>query len=148
MATFIRINANEKRLKQGRVTESIALCPITQSCPTLCDPMNCSLPGSSVLGIFQTRILQWVAISFSRGSSGARDWTCVSCISRIGRQILYHWARERPLKCFLAIIKLSPGGKFKSQCLWRLTAAPSPALQPSKKKPGILFRSALLYRSC
>ena len=42
---------------------------VTQSCPTLCDPMDCSLPGSSVHGIFQARILEWVAISFSRGSS-------------------------------------------------------------------------------
>ena len=41
----------------------------TQSCPTLCDPMDCRLPGSSVHGIFQARILEWVAISFSRGSS-------------------------------------------------------------------------------
>ena len=39
---------------------------VAQSCPTLCDPMDCSLPGPSVHGIFQARILQWVAISFSR----------------------------------------------------------------------------------
>jgi len=44
-------------------------CLHAQSCPTLCDPMNCSLPGSSVHGIFQARILEWVAISSSRGSS-------------------------------------------------------------------------------
>ena len=42
---------------------------VTQSCPTFCDPMDCSPPGSSVHGIFQARILEWVAISFSRGSS-------------------------------------------------------------------------------
>ena len=41
-------------------------CEVTQSCPTLCDPMDCSLPGSSVHGIFQSRVLEWVAISFSR----------------------------------------------------------------------------------
>ena len=40
-----------------------------KSCPTLCDPMECGLPGSSVHGIFQVRILEWVAVSFSRGSS-------------------------------------------------------------------------------
>ena len=40
---------------------------VAQSCPTLCDPMDCSPPGSSVHGIFQARILEWVAISFSRG---------------------------------------------------------------------------------
>ena len=51
--------------------------------------MDCSLPGSSIHGISQARILEWVAISFSRVSSWPRDQTCVSCI---GRWILYHWA--------------------------------------------------------
>ena len=46
---------------------------VAQSCPTLCNPMDCSLPGSSVHGILQARILEWVAISFSRGSSRPRD---------------------------------------------------------------------------
>ena len=50
---------------------------VAQSCPTFCDPMNCSLPGSSIHGIFQARILEWVTISFSRGSSWPRDWTQV-----------------------------------------------------------------------
>ena len=54
---------------------------VAQLCPALCDPMDCSLPDSSVHGIFQTRILEWVAISFSRGSSQPRDWTWVSCIA-------------------------------------------------------------------
>ena len=46
---------------------------VTQSCPTLHDPMDCSLPGSSIHGIFQARVLEWGAIAFSRGSSQARD---------------------------------------------------------------------------
>ena len=46
---------------------------VTQSCLTLCDPIDCSLPGSSVHGIFQAIVLEWVAISFSRGSSQPRD---------------------------------------------------------------------------
>ena len=49
----------------------------------LCNPMDCSLPGFSVHGIFLTRILGWVAMSSSRGSSQPRDWTCISCISCI-----------------------------------------------------------------
>ena len=53
---------------------------LTQSCPTLYDPMDCSLPGSSVHGILQARVLEWVAVSFSRGSSQPRDRTRVSCI--------------------------------------------------------------------
>ena len=56
---------------------------VAQSCPTLCDPIDCSLPGSSIHGIFQARILEWVAISFSRRSSQPRDWTWVSHI--VGR---------------------------------------------------------------
>ena len=51
---------------------------VAQSCPTLCDPMDCSLPGSSIHGIFQARVLEWVAISFSRGSSQPRDQIWVS----------------------------------------------------------------------
>ena len=65
-----------------------------QLCPTLCDPVNCSLPGSSALGIFQARKLEWVAISFFRGSSQPKDWTHAFCISR---QILYHWATREAL---------------------------------------------------
>ena len=60
-----------------------------QSCPTLCDPMDCIPPGSSVHGILQARIMERVAISFSRRSSQPRDWTCVSYNSCIGRQVLY-----------------------------------------------------------
>ena len=54
---------------------------VTQSCPTLCDPMDSTQPGSSIHGIFQARILEWVAISFSRGSAQPRDQTQVSCIA-------------------------------------------------------------------
>ena len=60
----------------------------TQSCPTLLDPMDCSPPGSSVHEIFQVRILDWVAVSFSRDSSWPRDRTC----PLLGRWILYHFA--------------------------------------------------------
>ena len=54
---------------------------VTQSCLTLCDPMDYSLPGSSGHGILQARILEWVAFPFSRGSSRPRDQTQVSCIA-------------------------------------------------------------------
>ena len=65
---------------------------VAQSCPTLWDPVDCSLPGSSVHGIFQARILQWVTISFSRGSSRSRDQTQVSCIG--GRHFNLYATRE------------------------------------------------------
>ena len=67
-------------------------CSVIQLCPTLCDPMDCSPPGSSVHGIFQARILEWVAIPFSRGSSWPRNQTWVSWVSCIGMWILYHCA--------------------------------------------------------
>ena len=54
-----------KELSQLKVKES----EVAQSCPTLCDPMDYSLPGSSIHGIFQARVLEWVAVSFSRRSS-------------------------------------------------------------------------------
>ena len=56
------------------------------------DPMDCSLPGSSVHGVFQARVLEWVAISFSRGSSLPRYWTRVSCI--VGRRFTLWATRE------------------------------------------------------
>ena len=58
------------------------------ACPTLCDPMNCSLPGSSIHGIFQERILEWVAISSPRGSSSPRNQTHICYVSCIGRSSL------------------------------------------------------------
>ena len=77
--------------------DPLLVCPIwkasmlvTQSCPTLWDPMDCSLPGSTVHGICQARILKRIAISYSRGSSLLEVQTQVSYVSSIGRQILYH----------------------------------------------------------
>ena len=65
---------------------------VAQSCPTPSDPMDCSLPGSSVHGILQARILEWVAISFSKGSSQPRDRTWVS---RIGGRCFNLWATRK-----------------------------------------------------
>ena len=63
---------------------------VAQSCPTLCNPMDYSPPGSCVHGILWARILEWVAMLFSRGSSWPRDPTLVSYVSCIGRWVLYH----------------------------------------------------------
>ena len=67
---------------------------VTQSCPTLCDRMDYTLPGSSVHGFLQARILEWVAISYSRGSFQPRDWTQVSCLA--GRFFTIWATREAP----------------------------------------------------
>ena len=63
---------------------------LLRSCLTLCNPVDYRLPGSSVHGILQARIPDWVAIPSSRGSSWPRDWTHASYVSCIGRQVLYH----------------------------------------------------------
>ena len=73
--------------------------PVAKLCRTLFDPVDCSPPSSSVHGIFQEGILQWVAIFFSRGSSWPRGWTPVSWISQ---WILYRWATREAL--WLALI--------------------------------------------
>ena len=77
---------------------------IAQLCPTLSDPMDCSLPDSSIHGILQARILEWVAISFSRGSSWPREWTPIIYASCIDRQ------RHNSLP-------LAPPGKTHLLCL-------------------------------
>ena len=68
---------------------------VAQSCPTLCDPMDYSPPGSSVHGILQARILEWVAVPFSRGSSQPRDQTQVSFIT--GGFFIVWATREAPI---------------------------------------------------
>ena len=68
-----------RKVKSEKESES----EVAQSCPTLFDPMDCNVPHSSVHGIFQARVWEWVAISFSRGSSQPRNQTQVSHI--VGR---------------------------------------------------------------
>ena len=80
---------------QGSPLKPVRL--VAQSCLTLCDPMVCSPQGSSARRIFQTRILERVAISYSRGASPPRDRTQVSCSSCTGRRILYCLSHQRSL---------------------------------------------------
>ena len=83
---------NQKLTSDKSIQFSFLLYPCmrAQSCLPLWDPTNGSLPAFSVCKIFKTRILEWVAISYSRGSFLLRDRTHVSCVSCIGKQILYH----------------------------------------------------------
>ena len=80
---------------------------VAQLCLTLCDPIECSPPGSSIHGIFQARILEWVALFFSRGSPWPRDWTQVSRI--VGRH-LYHLSHQGSPKKRRVLIQQQPGG--------------------------------------
>ena len=73
-----QVSANLRGLKSYQVSFLNTMVKVkVKSCPTLCNPMGCSLPGSSVHGIFQAIVLEWIAISFSRGSSQPRDRTWV-----------------------------------------------------------------------
>ena len=89
----------------------MCVCWVVRSCPTLCDPVECSPPGSSVPGISQTRILKWVAITFPRGSSRPRDQTRVS---HVAGRVFTIWASEQTL----------PVGKKRSKlkCLSHTTS--------------------------
>ena len=89
---------------------------VIQSCPTLCDPMDCSPPGSSVHGVLQARILKWVAIPSSRGSSQPKDWTQVSCIK--GRFFTIWATRESSSHVWMWDLAHKEGWVLKNWCFW------------------------------
>ena len=88
-----------------RVQNAVKWSEVAQSCSTLCDPMDCSLSDSSVHGIFQARVLEWIAISFSRGSSRPRNQTRVSHIA--GRRFTIWATREAKMQYLGAISKMT-----------------------------------------
>ena len=89
---------------------------ISQLCPTLCNPMDCSLPGFSVHGILQARIPEWVAFSFSRGASWPRDWTQVSLIA--GRHFTL-WATREAVEIIHPEVTLYLCSScYKNSCWW------------------------------
>ena len=97
-------NSLSRKVATSCNTGSLSKSEVTQSCLTLCDPMDYSLQGSSVHGIFQARVLEWVAISFSRGSSRPRDRTQVSHIA--GRHFTV-WATREALYCIFSEISMA-----------------------------------------
>ena len=90
LSDWTELNLQIYQLKVASV--SVHAHSVPQLCLTLCNLMDYSPPGSSVHGIFQARILEWVAIPFSGEPSQPRDQTHISCISCTSRQIPYHWA--------------------------------------------------------
>ena len=129
----------------------IQFSSVAQSCPTLCDPMDCSLPGSSVHGIFQARGLEWVAISFSRGSSLPRDRIQVFSIA--DRRFTVWATREAPYG-LLQDVKYSSLCYTAGPCClsilyiivrpcWPQT--PNPRLPTALSFPCLGNRKSLLY---
>ena len=109
---------------------------VAQSCRTLCDPTDCSLPGSPVHGIFQTRVLEWVAISFSRGSSWPRDRTRVSRI--VGRRFTIWATREAySYSQLILLVKF-----YHSQCAINVTFS---CCWPWSLGSGVIFQVSLLW---
>ena len=98
----------------------VCVCSVAQLCPTLYNPLDCSPPGSSVHGISQARILEWVSISFSRESSQPRDWTSVFCVSCIAGRFFTCWAIREDQK---------------SGYLWKFKATNEWSLNPNGKTP-------------
>ena len=109
---------------------------VMHTCPTLCDPMDCSSPGSSVHGILQARIMEWVAMPSSRGSSRPRDQTHVSCSSYIADG---SFTTEPPGKTRAGIIREKQTDSYTEVCtqcsLGNLNpcSPTSPILTPSSR---------------
>ena len=112
---------------------------LLRSCPTSCDPMDCSPPGSSVHGILQTRIVEWVVMPSARGSSQPRDQPLVSCTA--GGFFTYRAIWEAPLttrhpgnslnnefKCLRLTQGSNPGLRHCRQILYQLSHKGSPRI--------------------
>ena len=95
----------------------------------LCNPMDHGLPVSSIHEIFQARILEWVAISYTRGSSQPRDWNCVPCVSYIGGRILHHqvtWKSHLPNNAQILFSMALPRYRQYADCLSNRWASHAP----------------------
>ena len=119
---------SQKRAQHYKSTTLLYL--VAQSFLTLCDPMDCSPPFSSIHGIFQSRILEWVAVSYSRGSSWPRDPAHLSCVSCIG-----WWL---PYDCTTSIIKKIKNRKLKTKRI-------STLLEWISKSRLLFFNSNLIF---
>ena len=116
------------------------LCLVAQLCPTLCDPMDCGPPGSSVHGIFQARVLERVAISFSRVTSQPGDQAHISCVATWifspwaspGKPLVFFSSNHLifPLPDFCCNNSLHPGSPFQSSSS-ELSEKPHPGLKSS-----------------
>ena len=139
---YLMIDVNDAPTNQGmpRIAESEN--EVTQLCPTLCHLMDCSLPGSSVHRIFQAIVLEWIAISFSRGTSQPRDRTRVS---HIASRFFTEWANGEVQEYWVGSLSLlqgnlpDPGIKLGSPA-FRVDSLPAELPLPVVE-PGLLNQS-------
>ena len=128
-----------KKIKRRTSTISIMRL-VTKLCPTLFNPMDCSLPGSSVHGILQAIILAWVAFLFSRGSSQPRDWTQFSCIA--GRFFTI-WSTRDSLERTRVLEKIEGKGRRRCQRMrWSGSITDSMDMNMSKLQKIVKDRDA------
>ena len=114
----------------------VLLCLLAQSCLTLCDPMNCSPPGSSVHGILQARTLEWVAMPSSRGPPQTRDQTQVS---HTAGGFFTNWATREAQQCPVSRVKHLPFPHFDQQ------AHLGPPVPKRNTKDDFHFPELLIY---
>ena len=125
---------NKRKKKYRETNDNKNMYAQSLSCVWLCNPTDCSLPGTSVHGIFQARILEWVATFFSRGSSQFKDQTSVFCI---GMWILYHWATRGAPKWKNTLTKSMGCSKNSSKKkVHRSTGLPQDTGKISNKHPN------------
>ena len=105
---------------------------VAQSCLTLCDPLNCSPPGSSVCGILQSRILEWVVISFPRGSSQPGDRALASCIA------CWFLPSEQPGKPVMCTKKVN--SRFSVLCLRDKESFQQNKILSTNKQWSLIYR--------
>ena len=135
-----------------------------QSCPTFCNPLDCSLPASSAHEILQARLIDWIAVPSSRGSSWPRDQTHISYVSCIGKHVLYHWhhlrsweyTEELYKKCFNdldnhngVVTHLEPY-LLKSEVKWALGSITTNKASGGDRIPAELFQilKLMLWKCC
>ena len=110
-----------------------------QLCLTLCNPMDCSLPGSSVYGLFQESTPEWVVISSSRVSSWPRDWTRISCVFCIADGFFAIWATEEAPYAKAFLLK-------KKKTLYLITGFPGSEISKEMKQNTIVIYEGYIFR--
>ena len=138
------------RGKFGRIhSEKVWSCEVAQSCLTLCNPMDCSLPGSSVHGIFQARLLEWVAISFSSGSSQPKDqnWVSHTADRRFTVWATMYRSSANP---WTVLCQAPLSVEFSRQDYWSGLPFPSPKwidLPPRYNKVNTVIINVIIFRT-